>query len=97
MSTLAMPVPVQTDGPDLATHLPELRMMLEEQRRFRIDQLHIHDGSADEHHVDVLDTSADNARVEVDATVAMRHVGVVAEQDLTEAIQKARHGVDADY
>src|SRR5262245_15737126 len=67
MSTLAMSAPAYSA--DLAAHLPELRMMLEEQRRFRIDQLTVHDGTADENHVDVLDTSADNARVEVDAAV----------------------------
>jgi RNA polymerase-binding transcription factor DksA len=90
MSTLTMPIPVQTDGPDLATHLPELRMMLEEQRRFRIDQLHIHDGSADEHHVDVLDTSADNARVEVDA--AVQAAARLALDDIETALERMTTG-----
>jgi len=67
MSTVTLPVP--TGNAALDVHLPEIRTILEEQRRFRIDQLHSPDTAADEHHVDVLDASADNARVEVSAAV----------------------------
>jgi DnaK suppressor protein len=67
MSTVTLPVP--TGNAALDEHLPAIRAMLLEQRRFRIDQLHTRDTTADEHHVDVLDASADNARVEVSAAV----------------------------
>jgi RNA polymerase-binding transcription factor DksA len=56
---------------DVVDHLPRLRSMLEEHRRFRLDQLaqlttqHPVGGS----HIDTLDASADNARVEVSAAV----------------------------
>jgi DnaK suppressor protein len=98
MSTLAMPKisgSVQEHTEDLATHLPELRMMLEEQRRFRIDQLHInerhlHDDTTDEHHVDVLDTSADNARVEVDA--AVQAAARLALEDIETALERMGDG-----
>jgi DnaK suppressor protein len=61
---------------ELVERLPELRDLLQEQRRFRLDQLHQltsqHVESQAEtaaRHVDTLDTSADNARVEVSAAV----------------------------
>jgi len=107
MSTLAIPVPTQPaqtqpvpareaidHAVDLAVHLPELRMMLEEQRRFRIDQLdlhpNIHDPATDEHHVDVLDTSADNARVEVDA--AVQAAARLALDDIEAALERITTG-----
>jgi DnaK suppressor protein len=69
MSSITMPKPTQ--HADVAAHLPRLRAMLEEHRRFRLDQLaqltiqHPVGGAR----VDSLDASADNARVEVSAAV----------------------------
>ncbi len=74
MSSITVPTPTQ--HAELTAHLPELRAMLEEQRRFRLDQL---DQLSVQHvqsqvemagrQVDALDTSADNARVEVSVAV----------------------------
>jgi RNA polymerase-binding transcription factor DksA len=88
MSTLTLPVPF--DNPALAEHLPELHGMLEEQRRFRIDQLNIHDDQSDEHHVDILDTSADNARVEVSA--AVEAAARLALDDIEDALHRMELG-----
>jgi RNA polymerase-binding transcription factor DksA len=69
MSSITMPNPTQYV--DIADHLPRVRTMLEEHRRFRLDQLaqlttqHPAEGGR----VDSLDASADNARVEVSAAV----------------------------
>jgi RNA polymerase-binding transcription factor DksA len=69
MSSTTMPNP--TGYADVAGHLPRVRTMLEEHRRFRLDQLaqlstqHPVEGSR----VDSLDASADSARVEVSAAV----------------------------
>src|SRR5262249_22575092 len=72
----SMTVPTTTQHAELVAQLPELRAMLEEQRRFRLEQLsQLNDQYAQSQleiagrHVDSLDTSADNARVEVSAAV----------------------------
>ncbi|NJC72405.1 hypothetical protein HC031_22180 [Planosporangium thailandense] len=56
---------------DVVNHLPELRAMLEEQRRFRLDQLDqlAAQQSVGDSRVDSLDLGADIARVEVSAAV----------------------------
>jgi DnaK suppressor protein len=68
MSSITMPKPYQHT--EIVRQLPELRVTLEEQRRFRLDQLaqltvQQPVGSS----IDTLDASADNARVEVSAAV----------------------------
>jgi DnaK suppressor protein len=65
--TLSKPSPYA----DVADQLPRLRTMLEEHRRFRLDQLNqlTTQYPADGHHVDTLDASADSARIEVSAAV----------------------------
>jgi RNA polymerase-binding transcription factor len=78
MASITMPIPQHTDPQHAAllAQLPQLRELLEEQRRFRLDQLsqfttqevRTQFGVLDRH-VDTLDTSADNARVEVSAAV----------------------------
>jgi DnaK suppressor protein len=69
MSSITMPKP--TRYPDVVNHLPRLRTMLEEHRRFRLDQLAQLDAQhpVDTSRVDSLDASADSARVEVSAAV----------------------------
>jgi DnaK suppressor protein len=84
MSSITMPIPtrpiptqsIPAQHAELMTRLPELRDMLEEQRRFRLDQLaqlsaqHVQSQAAVAgRQVDTLDNSADNARVEVSAAV----------------------------
>jgi DnaK suppressor protein len=68
-STTILLNPTQHD--DLVAHLPELRALLEEHRRFRLDQLAqlTAQDSGTGRSVDTLDVSADNARVEVSAAV----------------------------
>ncbi|HEV7899206.1 MAG TPA: TraR/DksA C4-type zinc finger protein [Planosporangium sp.] len=69
MSSITLPKP--SPYADVVDHLSGLRTMLEEHRRFRLDQLaqlttqHPVGGS----HGDTLDSSADNARIEVSAAV----------------------------
>jgi DnaK suppressor protein len=69
MSSITLPTRVQQ--PDIAGHLPALRAALEEQRQFRLDQLAqlTSQHTESSHHIDSLDASADNARVEVSAAV----------------------------
>ncbi|MDT4988627.1 MAG: DnaK suppressor protein [Micromonosporaceae bacterium] len=78
MPSVATPVPTQTDPRHLDQHtellarLPELRDILREHRRFRLDQLDqlsAQQVGVSIGQVDSLDTSADNARVEVSAAV----------------------------
>jgi RNA polymerase-binding transcription factor DksA len=78
MPSVATTVPTQTDPRHLDQHaeliarLPELRGILAEHRRFRLDQLDqltAQQIGAPTGQVDSLDTSADNARVEVSAAV----------------------------
>jgi RNA polymerase-binding transcription factor DksA len=69
MSSITMPNPTQYAN--VADHLPRLRTMLEEHRRFRLDQL-AQLGTqepVDASRVDSLDASADSARIEVSAAV----------------------------
>ena len=76
MPSVTLPVPTNADlaHAELVAQLPTLRQALEDQRRFRLDQLaqltalHDQDPTAG-HQVDTLDASADNARVEVSAAV----------------------------
>jgi RNA polymerase-binding transcription factor len=72
----SMTVPTDTQHAELVAQLPDLRTMLEEQRRFRLEQLsQLNDQYLQSQvelagrHIDSLDTSADNARVEVSAAV----------------------------
>lgn len=72
----SMTVPTDTQHAELVAQLPDLRAMLEEQRRFRLEQLsQLNDQYQQSQvelagrHIDSLDTSADNARVEVSAAV----------------------------
>ncbi|GII23105.1 TraR/DksA family transcriptional regulator [Planosporangium mesophilum] len=69
MSSITMPKP--SPYADVADQLPRLRGMLEEHRRFRLDQLAqlTTQHPAGGRHVDTLDASADIARVEVSAAV----------------------------
>jgi RNA polymerase-binding transcription factor DksA len=68
MSSITMPRPDQYL--EVARHLPELRATLEEQRRFRLDQLsQLTAQQPVGTSIDTLDSSADNARVEVSAAV----------------------------
>lgn len=76
MTSVTLPVPAQRDlhHAELTSRLPELRAVLHEHRHFRLDQLHQLSAqhslsTVDGHSVDTLDTSADNARVEVSAAV----------------------------
>jgi RNA polymerase-binding transcription factor DksA len=69
MSSITLTNPAQHT--DLAGHLPELRRLLEEHRRFRLDQLAQFTSEAPGagSKVDSLDQGADIARVEVSAAV----------------------------
>ncbi|MGC9665836.1 TraR/DksA family transcriptional regulator [Planosporangium sp. 12N6] len=70
MSSITMPKPRRYA--DVVDHLPRLREMLEEHRRFRLDQLNQLTSQYEAtpgQHIDTLDASADNARVEVTAAV----------------------------
>jgi RNA polymerase-binding transcription factor DksA len=69
MSSITMPNPTQYAN--VADHLPRLRTMLEEHRRFRLDQLAqlTTQQPVDANRVDSLDASADSARIEVSAAV----------------------------
>lgn len=69
MSSITTVLPSQPT--DLVDHLSELRAMLEEQRRFRLDQLTqlATQQSLGDSRVDSLDVGADIARVEVSAAV----------------------------
>jgi DnaK suppressor protein len=58
-----------THDEEIAAHLDEFRDMLEDQRRFRLDQLNPSADPLTGRQVDALDTSADNARIEVSAAV----------------------------
>jgi RNA polymerase-binding transcription factor DksA len=94
MSSLTVPI---TQPADLVAQLPELRAMLEEQRRFRLDQLsqltaqyRQSQGELSGRHVDSLDNSADNARVEVSAAVeAAAHLAL---DDIEAAIARMDAG-----
>jgi len=100
MPSVATPVPTQSDlhHAELASQLPTLRGMLEEQRAFRLDQLqqltvqHIV-SPLDPHQVDTLDASADNARVEVSAAVeAAAHQALDDIQAALARIDAGRYG-----
>lgn len=90
MSSTTMSKPSQYA--DVVTRLPQLRAMLEEQRRFRRDQLaqlsaeyQTIDGR-----VEPLDASADNARVEVSA--AVEAAARQALDDIGAALDRMDHG-----
>jgi RNA polymerase-binding transcription factor DksA len=69
MSSITMSKP--SPYANVLGHLSELRALLEEHRRFRLDQLGqlTTEHPVGESRVDTLDASADNARVEVSAAV----------------------------
>jgi RNA polymerase-binding transcription factor DksA len=87
MSSTTIPKP--SHYADVVDHLPELRALLEEHRRFRLDQLTAQQ-PVGESRVDSLDVGADNARVEVSAAVeaAARH----ALDDIDAALDRINSG-----
>jgi DnaK suppressor protein len=101
MSSITMPTPLHEpsfdDKADLVTNLPRLRRQLEEQRRFRLDQLAQLSAIRGQAQVEVagrhledLDASANNARIEVSAAVeaAARR----ALDDIEAALDRMRAG-----
>lgn len=94
MSSMTVPI---TQPTELVAQLSELRAMLEEQRRFRLEQLsqltdqyRQSQGELSARHVDSLDNSADNARVEVSAAVeAAAHLAL---DDIEAAIARMDAG-----
>jgi RNA polymerase-binding transcription factor DksA len=106
MPSVATPLPTQTDPrhvdqhAELVARLPELRGLLTEHRRFRLDQLdqltaQLAQGPAGQ--VDSLDTSADNARVEVSAAVeAAAHLALDDIEAALARMDAGRYGCCAE-
>lgn len=92
MSSTLMPIP-DRPHPDLLAGLPVLHAMLEEQRRFRLDQLaELADGSLDCVGSSAeRDPSADAARVEVAATLAAGARQALADIEAALARMRAGH------
>jgi RNA polymerase-binding transcription factor DksA len=100
MPRIAMPTQEYRRSTNLDGHLPRLRELLEEQRRFRIEQLAqlaTLRGQAKVEvlgrHLDDLDASADNARVEVSAAVEAAARQALDDIELAlDRIQAGRYG-----
>src|SRR5262245_26430375 len=101
MPRIAIPMPVSPDvqptSADLPAELPRLHRQLEEQRRFRMDQLAqlaaLRGAAQIEvagRHLDDLDASADNARIEVSA--AVESAARLALDDIEAALDRMREG-----